>query len=66
MSRRTTTRFVAIALLLGAVIGGALWHQQGATGEVDLVAGTWSDQGLRGPDARIARSASPSDTFARR
>ena len=59
MSRRTTTRFLAIALLLGAVIGGALWHQQDTTGEVDLVAGTWSPQGSPARGDRIARSVPP-------
>ena len=59
MSRRTTTGFLAIALLIGAVMGGALWHQQEARGEVDLVAGTWSPQGRPGSDARIARAAAP-------
>lgn len=58
MTRRTSTRFLAIALLLFAVVGGALWHQQGASGEVDLVAGTWSPQGP-GDANRIARSALP-------
>lgn len=39
MSRRTTASFLALFLLLGAIVGGAARHQEEASDQVNLVAG---------------------------